>query len=98
MSAKPAVAPYMMGNVAHDIKVLRSCLGLNQREMAERLGITQQYLCDVEHGRRRLPDERIMACEVMGIRGALISSRICEYEATIRELRRAETSPRPVED
>lgn len=98
MNATPKIAPYMMGYVAHDIKVLRSCFGLTQREMAERLGITAAYLNDIEHGRRRLPDERIMACKITGIRGALIASRICEYERTIAELRRADTTPRPVED
>lgn len=32
---------------------LRNRLGLNQQQMADRLGITAPYLCYIEHGNRK---------------------------------------------
>ena len=34
------------------LKVAREGREISQKDMAERIGITPQYLCDLEHGRR----------------------------------------------
>jgi len=31
---------------------IRNDMGLNQKDFADKLGVTRQYLCDVERGRR----------------------------------------------
>ena len=36
-----------------DIKQIREEKNMNQKELADRAGISQQFLCDIEHGRRK---------------------------------------------
>lgn len=38
--------------MAERIRHVRESRGVSQKAMAEALGITPQYLCDLEHGRR----------------------------------------------
>ena len=37
---------------------IRECEDLTQKEFAEKLGITRQYLCDLEHDRRSVSLEK----------------------------------------
>ena len=40
-----------------DLKIARIKAGLRQYELADRLGIHQVYLCQMEQGRRPIPPE-----------------------------------------
>ena len=35
------------------LKQKRQSMGVKQKDMAKRLGISQTYICDLEHGKRR---------------------------------------------
>ena len=54
-----------MGNVRYDISRLRKKLGLNQKEMAERLGFRQSFLSSVENGKSPFPADRLALLEKM---------------------------------
>ena len=43
----------------YDIKTLRSEFGITQKELADRLNISQGFLSSVESGRNPFPDERV---------------------------------------
>lgn len=48
------------------VKDARERHGLNQRELAEMLGITQPYLCKIEMGRRNISLELVMTlCRIL---------------------------------
>lgn len=36
-----------------DIKQIRKEQNMSQKELADKSGITQQFMCDIEHGRRK---------------------------------------------
>ena len=36
-----------------DIKQIREEQNMSQKELADKAGITQQFMCDIEHGRRK---------------------------------------------
>lgn len=41
-------------SISNLIKTLRECEEMSQVEFAEKLNITRQRLCDIEHGRNRI--------------------------------------------
>jgi transcriptional regulator with XRE-family HTH domain len=49
-----------MGNFAVWLKDLRDRAGMLQMELAERLGVSKQYMSDVEHGHRLPPDDKYL--------------------------------------
>jgi transcriptional regulator with XRE-family HTH domain len=44
--------------IAGILKSLRECDGINQKDFAERLGISKQNLCDIEKGRKAVTPSR----------------------------------------
>ena len=36
-----------------DIKQIREEKSMSQKELADKIGVSQQFLCDIEHGRRK---------------------------------------------
>ncbi len=40
--------------IANTLWAIRECEEMTQAEMAKLLGISRQYLCDIEHGRRKI--------------------------------------------
>lgn len=75
------------GTVTATIKELRKASGMTQRDLAKALKITAAYLNDIEHDRRNIPDARILACGVAGIKNALIGARCAELESRISFLK-----------
>jgi predicted transcriptional regulator len=62
--------------------------GVTQRALAPAFGIVPAYLNDIEHGRRRLPDERIKGMTGFAdLRAALIKARTAEYRDAIKNLK-----------
>lgn len=45
----------------NNLKAIRESLGLDQREVARRLGISQAAYCRYENGRRKLTDATLLA-------------------------------------
>lgn len=51
-----------------DIKQIREEQGMSQKELADRSEISQQFLCDIERGRRKPSiDTAIKIAEVLNI-------------------------------
>jgi transcriptional regulator with XRE-family HTH domain len=57
------------------VRVLRKKAQMGQAELAERLGISVQYLCDIERGRRflkRNPDTIRRLAEELGVPASML--------------------------
>ena len=51
-----------------DIKQIREEKSMSQKELADKIGVSQQFLCDIEHGRRKPSiDTAIKIAEVLNI-------------------------------
>ena len=51
-----------------DIKQIREEQSMSQKELADKIGVSQQFLCDIEHGRRKPSiDTAIKIAEVLNI-------------------------------
>ena len=73
-------------SVAKALLAYRDSAGVSQKAVAEMLGIAPQYLNDVEHDRRRLPDKWIKALPPGPLREALTKARQAEYADRTSEL------------
>ena len=52
-----------------NIRERREALGVSQKELAERCGITQSHLCDIEQGRNKPSiDVAVKIAKVLNIR------------------------------
>lgn len=79
--------PASRRTVPETFVALRRQFHMTGKQLAHVLGISQQYVCDIEKGLRRLPDKRIAAILFDEMRIALVSARICEYEERIAVLK-----------
>ena len=43
------------------IRAERERVGMSQRELAERSGFSPMYICDIEHERRTVPEQTLVA-------------------------------------
>jgi transcriptional regulator with XRE-family HTH domain len=60
----------------------RHVLGLSQKDFAERLNVSPQYVCDLEHGRRLGSVQHVDAiCDLIGARPTM---RIAWHQAGAR--------------
>lgn len=75
-----------MSAITDTLRSARLAAGLSQREVAKALGITPQYLADLERGRRELPAARYAALPDP-IREAVVHETIRHHEAIIEALR-----------
>jgi transcriptional regulator with XRE-family HTH domain len=57
----------------------RKAAGLSQRDLASALGISPQYLCDIETGRREVP-WHLLGRLPQPIRAPIVRARIAELE------------------
>jgi transcriptional regulator with XRE-family HTH domain len=58
-----------------DVRSIRMFNGLKQNEMAQKLGISATYLCDIEAGRRRVTEDlRKKIAMVFGVSDELIEA------------------------
>lgn len=53
-----------MSDLGTKLKALREAAGLSQRQLAERAGLHQTYVANVESGRQALPAERLAGLAV----------------------------------
>lgn len=52
-----------------NIREKREELGMSQKELAEKTGITQSFLCDIEYGRSKPSiDVAIKLADVLGVK------------------------------
>ena len=72
------------------LRELREQAGLNQADLAERLGVSQTWVSKYELGERRLDLVQLrQVCEALGTTAAEVVSR---WEAEVGKLRRAKKS------
>jgi len=65
-------------NVTDTLRSSRIAAGLSQRRLGEILGVTQAYVCDIEHGRRSL-GEKYLEMLPEPIRYAVAGAMIREH-------------------
>ena len=71
------------------LRSLRDDLGWTQKEVANKLGISPQYLSDIEKDRRRISIDLAVDLERMGLGAASgwlhmdVDFRLCEYKRLI---------------
>ena len=59
----------MKGGESLNIRERREQLGISQKELAEKCGITQSHLCDIEQGRNKPSiDVAVKIAKVLNIR------------------------------
>jgi transcriptional regulator with XRE-family HTH domain len=75
-----------MSAITDVLRSARLAAGLSQREVAAALGITPQYLADLERGRRELPIARYGALPEP-IRNAVVGETIKHHKAIIAALK-----------
>lgn len=46
----------MMKLTPEDVRVIRQFLGLTQLQFAQRIGVTESFVCHVERGTKKIPD------------------------------------------
>jgi transcriptional regulator with XRE-family HTH domain len=68
-----------MSRVTETLRNARIAAHVSQRELAERIGLTPQFLSDIERGRRELPVQRIVDLPD-SIRGAVVRAALEELE------------------
>lgn len=78
----------------HLLKEIRQRWDISVPNLARALGLSTLDVIDIERGRRRLSDERIVECPWTRARHAMIEFRIAEYRARIAWL---EANRDPVE-
>lgn len=58
-----------------DVRAIRVFNGLTQKELAEKLGMSQPHLCDIENGRRRVTEDmRKRLAMMFGVSDELIEA------------------------
>ena len=72
-------------NIGRELKTARVISGLSQKDVAEQVGITPQYLCGVENG-KYIPSARLLAAlrEAVGWTQE-IADLVREADATTRK-------------
>jgi predicted transcriptional regulator len=78
---------HLMSKVTDALRSARKEAGIRQRALASMLGITPQFLADIERGRRELM-RRHYANLPDQIRRKVIAAAIDEYRDAIAELRK----------
>jgi DNA-binding XRE family transcriptional regulator len=73
--------------VTDALKNARVSAGMTQRELAAVLGITPQFVNDIEHGRRELGEQHYIKLPI-GIRRAVVTADIEEMDERRKKLRR----------
>ena len=71
------------------LRTLRRDAGLKQNEMAQRIGISPTFLCDIERSRKSVP-EYILTKLPNEIRVGVIAKLIADHRAAIKRLRNLE--------
>ena len=65
----------------NNLRMIRTFYGLNQRELAEKVGVSQSYITHVEIGSRNISDNlRSSIIEALGLTEQKVE-QIAEYEA-----------------
>lgn len=75
----------MTSTISQALREGRQALGLQQQELAERLGVSTSYLCDVERGRRSLPIKYVEKLPD-GMRRYVAEAMIAERQQEIAEI------------
>ena len=73
--------------IGHILADRRRALGISQKALAEALGVSPTYLCDMELGRRAFPASRVEALPE-GIRAAVAQALIDAQRDEIARLAR----------
>jgi transcriptional regulator with XRE-family HTH domain len=68
------------------IRSAREQLGLEQKQLAQLIGVSKSFLCNVEQGRREMPEKHYQALPPL-IRRALIEAEIYRLHEKIDELK-----------
>jgi transcriptional regulator with XRE-family HTH domain len=77
------MSDYELGRQA--LRRSRKALSISQRDLARTIGITPQYMGDIEFGRRSFPARRIEMLPLK-IRRAFVTATVDELRARIAEL------------
>lgn len=74
---------YYSVTLGRELRELREKLGLTLSDVAVRLGVSVQYVCDVESGRKSFPPAKLKAwAEVLRIMPDLIVAQLLAQEVT----------------
>mgnify|MGYP001599507943 CR=1 FL=1 len=82
--------------VADALRNARVSAGLTQRQIAEMLGVTPQFICDIELERRVL-GEKYLPLLPPGIRVLVTWAMVNEHRSTIARLENGAIEPQPPE-
>jgi DNA-binding XRE family transcriptional regulator len=81
-----------MNAIAAALRAARIEAELSQRDVAEAIGVTAQFVCDIELGRRQL-SEKYVSRLPWSMRNKVSDAMIADHEASIERLRAEVKAP-----